>query len=229
MKKLALSIAALAIALAGLTVGPVGGATAATGGYAVVKGTILKETGNPLTSTKITVGVGDCETPGGCGADSVVTVTTDAGGHYHARVLVTSNPNVYVSVPAKGPYSSRSSAYIKIASGKTYTKNLTVHKETMFVGKVVDGTGAPVTAVLRAYSAKNNSFQDSDASSSSDGGYFHLVLPEGAYKVKLTVDTTPDAAGGVVSSWYGATTKDAATIVRITDGSSQRAKIVFVP
>jgi hypothetical protein len=229
MKRIAISAVALVIGLATISIGPVATANAATGGYAMVKGTILKETGNPLSNTTITVGVGDCEDPDGCGTDSVVAVKTDEGGHYHARVLVTGNPYVYVGVPSKGPYRGRSSAYIKIAIGKSYTKNLTVHKETMFSGKVTDADGTPLTSVLTAYSAKNNLKQDTDVTVGDDGGYFHLSLPEGAYKIKIKIDTNGAKASGIVTSWYGAATKDAATIVRMKAKKDQRAKIVFLP
>lgn len=228
MHKLAVGMTVAAIALTGLGASPASNATAASNGYALVKGTVVKETGDPLANTNISVGVGDCETPGGCGADSVVTVKTDAGGHYHARVLVTSNPHVYVSVPPRGPYQGRASAYIKIATGKTYTKNLTVHKESMLAGKVVSTSGSPIAAVVIAYSVENNKLQDRDVTAAADGGYFHLSLPTGAYKIRISANTTP-GKGGVITEWYGSPTKDGATIVRMKPGTDARAKIVFTP
>jgi hypothetical protein len=225
MNRLVTGAAVLLLGIGGLAIGPAVTADAASGGYAMVKGTIIKESGNPLANTTITVGIGDCENPGGCGTDSVVTVRTDAGGHYHARVLVTINPNVTVSVPAKGPYLSRSSAPIKIAAGKTFTKNLTVYKESMIVGKVVDANGAPISAIVRAYRASDNYLSGGDLTVGKRGGYFHLSLRGGSYKLKLYYNT--DGANAVVTSWYGSTTKAAATVVTVAPGATVRARVVF--
>jgi len=228
--KIARTSTALAlIVLTGVIAGPAAVATAAAADHATVKGTIVKESGNPLANTEITVGIGDCETPGGCGTDSVVTTKTDADGHYHASVLVTSNPNVVVSVPAKGPYLARSSAAIAVKAGHDYRKNLTVYKESKVVGKLTDAAGAPITAVVQLTDVDTNDVAGADVADAKKGGYFHLSATGGSYKLKLFVDTNAGEAGGVVKSWNGATTKAAATVVEVKPGADVRVNAVFAP
>lgn len=197
-------------------------------GYAMVKGTIVKESGNRLANAKVVVGISDCESPDGCGVDSVVTVRTDAEGHYHARVGVTENKNVTVSVSEKGPYLGRTSVSFPIAVGRTVTKNLTLYKKSLIIGTLRDASGAPIDGLVRVFDATTNELVGADAPFAVNGSTFHILLRGGKYIVKLYVDTS-SGRGGVVTQWFQGAKKANATVITVAPGTAVRIAPIFTP